>query len=75
MSTFDVNSGHERPPAFVRLCGKHLILPIGSTPTNLASPYATAESYPEFIIGTDRSAGQPITFTPGRLSDHFRRRW
>ncbi|BAJ29055.1 MULTISPECIES: hypothetical protein [Kitasatospora] len=73
VSTFDFHSGLEGSPAFVRLCGKHLILPIDAKPADLAYPYATAESYPEFTIGIDPGTGQPITFTcdPDRLSNHF----
>ncbi len=46
VSVFDVNSGHEGPPTFVRLCGKHLIRSIDSTPASLASPYTTAGRIP-----------------------------
>jgi hypothetical protein len=73
VSIFEFHSGHEGSPAFVRLCGKHLILPIDAKPADLAYPYTTAESYHEFTIGTDPGTGQPITFTcdPDRLSSHF----
>lgn len=71
VSTFDFHSGHEGSPAFVRLCGKHLVLPIDAKPADLAYPSTSAESYPEFTVGTDPGTGQPITFTcdPDRLSN------
>ncbi|MFJ6122822.1 hypothetical protein [Streptomyces sp. NPDC092129] len=76
VSTFDFHRGHEGSPGFVRLCGKHLILPIDAKPTDLAYPYTTDELYPEYTIGTDPSTGRPITFTcdPNRLSSAFKRR-
>lgn len=74
VSTFDFHSGHEGMPHFVRLCGKHLVLPFDAKPADLAYPYTTAESYPDFTIGTDRGTGQPITFTcnPDRLSGYHK---
>lgn len=73
VSIFEFHSGHSASPAFVRLCGKYLILPIDAKPADLGYPYPTTESYPEYTIGTDPSTGQPITFTcdPDRLSSHF----
>ncbi|MER8233207.1 hypothetical protein [Streptomyces sp. NPDC094049] len=69
VSTFDFHSGHPGMNAFVRLCGKHLILPIDASPADLGYPYTTDESYPAFTIGTDPGTGQPIAFTcdPDRL--------
>ncbi|WP_380286505.1 hypothetical protein [Kitasatospora purpeofusca] len=73
VSIFEFHSGHEGSPAFVRLCGKHLVLPIDAKPADLGYPYPTTESYPEFTIGTDPGTGLPVTFTcdPDRLSDYF----
>ncbi|MEU0403301.1 hypothetical protein ABZ318_24330 [Streptomyces sp. NPDC006197] len=73
VSTFELHSSRMGPPA-VRLCGKHLVLPIDAEPADLAYPYTTAVSYPEFIIGTDPSTGQPITFTcdPDQLSGAYK---
>jgi len=60
-------------PGFVRLLGKHLVLPIDAKPADLGYPYATTESYPDFVIGTDAATGQPITSTcdPEQLSNYF----
>lgn len=73
VSTYDFHSGHEPYPAFVRLCGKYLVLPIDAKPADLGYPHTTAHSYPDFTIGTDPGTGQSITFTcnPDRLSSHF----
>ncbi|MFE7514257.1 hypothetical protein ACFU8I_23965 [Streptomyces sp. NPDC057540] len=73
VSTFELHSSRMGRPA-VRLCGKHLVLPIDARPADLAYPYTTAVSYLEFTIDTDPSTGQPITFTcdPERLSGHYK---
>ncbi|WP_435191738.1 hypothetical protein [Streptomyces sp. bgisy126] len=73
VSTFEFHSNHPGSFGFVRLCGKHLVLPIDAKPADLAYPYTSGQSYPEFTTDTDPATGQPITFTcnPDKLSDHF----
>ncbi|WP_137992705.1 hypothetical protein [Streptomyces vilmorinianum] len=76
---FGFHSGDLRSanrPGFVRLLGKHLVLPINAEPADLGYPYATVESYPEFVIDTDPATGQPVTSTcdPEQLSNRFRDR-
>ncbi|MEV5444066.1 hypothetical protein AB0N23_16240 [Streptomyces sp. NPDC052644] len=73
VSVFEFHSNHPGAIAFVRLCGKHLVLPIDARAADLAYPYPSGQSYPEYIIDTDPATGQPVTFTcdPDKLSDHF----
>ncbi|MEV6808917.1 hypothetical protein [Streptomyces sp. NPDC051129] len=65
--------GSRQLPGFVRLLGKHLILPLNMTPAELSYPYPRHEEYPQFKIGVDAATGQPIVFTcdPDQLSDYF----
>ncbi|WP_241197479.1 hypothetical protein [Streptomyces sp. ADI91-18] len=65
-------SGSDRP-GFVRLVGKHLVLPIDVNPADLGYAHSREEKYPEFIIGVDAATGQNITSTcnPAQLSNNF----
>lgn len=65
--------GARELPGFVRLLGKHLILPLNMTPAELSYPYPRHEHYPQFTIGVDAANGQPIisTCAPDQLSDYF----
>ncbi|MER7050282.1 hypothetical protein [Streptomyces jumonjinensis] len=65
--------GSAKLPGFVRLLGKHLILPLNMAPADLSYPYPRHEQYPQFTIGVDAATGQPIVSTcdPDQLSDYF----
>ncbi|MFF4827930.1 hypothetical protein ACFY20_34060 [Streptomyces sp. NPDC001312] len=67
------NIGSHELPGFVRLLGKHLVLPLVVKPADLGYPYPRNEQYPEFTIGVDAATGQPIVSTcnPDQLSDYF----